>query len=98
LVWRLLGDRRVATATKLVIPVLMGLYVLSPVDLLPDVIPLLGQLDDLAVLLLGANLFIQLCPSEVVREHRDALAGRPPTTHRSTTEGEVVDAEYRVIE
>ncbi len=98
LIWRLLNDRRVATATKLIIPALAGVYVLWPIDLLPDVIPVLGQLDDVALLLLGANLFIQFCPPEVVREHRDELAGRPPTPKRTAGEGEVVDGEYRVVE
>jgi uncharacterized membrane protein YkvA (DUF1232 family) len=98
LIWRLLGDRRVATATKLVVPALAGAYLLWPIDLLPDVLPVLGQLDDLALLLLGANLFIQLCPPEIVREHREELRGRPAPPRRTTDEGEVVDAEYRVVE
>ncbi len=98
LIWRLLNDRRVATATKLIIPALAGVYLFWPIDLLPDVIPVLGQLDDLALLLLGANLFIQFCPPEVVREHRDELAGGGTAHPPTQAEGEVVDGEYRVIE
>jgi len=98
LVWRLLRDARVATATKLLIPGLVGAYLLWPVDLLPDVIPLLGQIDDLVLLALGAKLFIQLCPPEIVQQHRTDLADRASASRSAEVEGEVVDGEYRVIE
>ena len=97
LAWRLLKDPRVPLPVKLILPGAVGVYILSPVDLMPDVIPLLGQIDDLAVLLAGMALFIEMCPRDIVDEHRAALTGRPI---RSTNidEGETVDAEYRVIE
>ncbi|PKO21730.1 MAG: hypothetical protein CVU38_13185 [Chloroflexi bacterium HGW-Chloroflexi-1] len=95
LVWRLLKDPRVATATKLLIPGLVGAYLLWPVDLLPDVIPLVGQVDDLVLLALGAKLFIELCPPEIVRQHQADLAGG---ARRDAAGGEVVDGDYRVIE
>ena len=40
-----------------------------PVDLIPDVIPIFGQADDLTVLLLVLDLFIQNAPPEVRAEH-----------------------------
>ena len=93
LVWRLWNDREVPLWAK-VIPPLALLYILSPIDLLPDPVLGLGQLDDLAVLLLGAKLFVEMAPPGVVQRHRDELAGsRPPAP-----EGEVVDASYRVID
>jgi uncharacterized membrane protein YkvA (DUF1232 family) len=49
------------------------LYVLSPVDLLPDYIPVVGQLDDLSLLLLMGYYFLQWSPPEVVREHAAAI-------------------------
>ena len=42
---------------------------------MPDVLPLIGQIDDIAVLFGGVMLFIQMCPPDVVDEHRAALAG-----------------------
>lgn len=69
LAWNLLRDPRVPTQMKAV-PVLAILYVISPFDLIPGFIPILGQLDDLAILLLGVKLFLKLVPEELVREHR----------------------------
>ena len=70
LAWHLLIDRRVGLLLKLIIPGLMLGYLIFPVDLLPDFIPVLGQLDDLAILALGIKIFIELCPKDIVREYR----------------------------
>ncbi len=48
----------------------MALYVLSPVDLFPDGIPLLGWLDDLVVIGLVLPLFMKLLPADVLRDAR----------------------------
>lgn len=69
LAWRLLGDRRVPPAVKLV-PLAFLLYVVWPLDLVSDAIPLLGQLDDLGILLLGLRLFLHLAPRDVVVAQR----------------------------
>lgn len=74
LFWRLLRDRRVPVWTK-AIPFISLAYLLVPVDLVPDVLVGLGQLDDLAVVALGYRLFLELVPPTVVREHlRDLIA------------------------
>jgi hypothetical protein len=65
LILRLMGDRRVSPLVKL-IPVASIAYVL-----LPDLV--LGPIDDAAAVWLGAYLFIEMCPPEVVREHMDDL-------------------------
>jgi uncharacterized membrane protein YkvA (DUF1232 family) len=75
LAWRLFWDRRVPVWTKLIPPAALG-YVLFPVDIIPDVAVGLGQLDDVAVLLIGVKLFIELAPPDVVREHLSALGAR----------------------
>jgi len=70
---RLLREPRVPTALK-VIPGLAAAYLLSPVDLIPDLIPGLGQLDDLAVMVFALEFFIRLCPSAAQLYHREAIA------------------------
>ena len=96
LVWRLLTDKRVSPWLKGVIPALALAYLLLPWDLVADFFPVLGQLDDLAVLLLGMQLFIELCPKGIVQEH---LHGAPEqSVPPAAADGEVVDATYRVIE
>jgi uncharacterized membrane protein YkvA (DUF1232 family) len=70
---RLVRDPRVALRSKLVPLGVLG-YLILPVDLLPDVFLVLGQIDDLVVILLGLKLFIWLCPPEVVQEHVKAIA------------------------
>ena len=95
LVWRLLTDKRISPWLKGVIPALALAYLLMPLDLVSDFMPVLGQLDDLAVILLGMQLFIELCPKGIVQEH---LHGVPEQNAAAAPDGEVVDAAYRVIE
>ncbi|MCB0157511.1 MAG: DUF1232 domain-containing protein [Caldilineaceae bacterium] len=52
-----------------VIPVVVAAYILFPIDLIPGFIPILGQMDDLAVLMVGIQLFLKLAPSRVVEEY-----------------------------
>jgi uncharacterized membrane protein YkvA (DUF1232 family) len=49
--------------------VLAVLYVVSPIDLIPDFLPFVGEVDDLIVIIAACRLFISLCPREVVRDH-----------------------------
>lgn len=52
-------------------------YALSPIDLIPDFIPVLGYLDDLLIVPLGILLVVRLIPPELLAEHRTAAARRP---------------------
>jgi len=52
-------------------------YLLSPIDIIPDFIPVIGHLDDLLIVPLGVWLAYRLVPREVWQEHR-ARAGRKP--------------------
>jgi uncharacterized membrane protein YkvA (DUF1232 family) len=89
LILRLLGDRRVSPWLK-IIPVVGLLYLISPLDLIPDIaLPVIGELDDAAVLWLTNYLFLELCPPAVVQEHIAALVGGPAP---SPTD-DVVDAD-----
>jgi uncharacterized membrane protein YkvA (DUF1232 family) len=72
LYWRLFRDQRVSVWPKAML-VAAALYVVLPFDLIPDVIPFVGELDDLVVLITAAHWFLAWCPPEVVREHTRAL-------------------------
>ncbi|MFQ5614355.1 MAG: YkvA family protein [Anaerolineae bacterium] len=92
LIWRLFASPQVPVWIKS-IPPLTILYLLFPVDLLPDIFPGLGQMDDLAILLLGAKLFIELSPADLVDRIRHELTYGHPLA-----DDEVMDATYRVID
>ncbi len=68
LVWGLARDERVPLRQKAVLAGVAA-YLTLPIDVIPDFIPLVGQLDDLAVLLFGLDWFIRTAPSDVVEEH-----------------------------
>lgn len=57
-------------------------YALSPIDLIPDFIPVLGYLDDLLLVPLGIALVVRLVPAEVMADAREraAIAAEKPTS------------------
>jgi len=69
--WRLFWDRRMPLWTKSV-PLGAAVYLLWPADLLADPILGLGQLDDLALILLATQLFISLAPASLLSDLRGA--------------------------
>lgn len=66
-------DPRVPWYAKL-LALCIAAYALSPIDLIPDFIPVLGYLDDLVILPLGVLLVVWMIPSEVMAEHRATAA------------------------
>ena len=98
--WRLLQDSRVPTWVK-AIPFAAFLYLLSPIDFVPDwVIPGLGEVDDVVMILLALKVFVDLSPPGIVREHLDDLIGRrnrTPTADEAVA-GPTIDASYRVLD
>ena len=66
-------DGRVPWYAK-VLAIAIAAYALSPVDLIPDFIPVLGYLDDLIILPLGILLVVSLIPAEVMVEYRAKAA------------------------
>ena len=94
LVMRLLRDPRVPFGLK-VVPFLSIVYVLFPLDLIPDLIPALGQVDDLGAVILAVEAFIMLSPQDIVQQHvADIEAGstsKPPKDN-------VVDGEWHRVD
>jgi uncharacterized membrane protein YkvA (DUF1232 family) len=74
-------DPRVPWYAKLLAVAVAG-YALSPIDLIPDFIPVIGYLDDLVIVPLGILLVVSLIPEEIMVEHRAAAtaAGERPVS------------------
>lgn len=66
-------DPRVPWYAKALAVAVAG-YALSPIDLIPDFIPVLGYLDDIILVPLGIVLVLRLIPGEIMDEHRSAAA------------------------
>lgn len=69
---RIYGDPRLPKKLKF-IPGLVIAYLLSPIDIIPDFIPVLGYLDDLIVVGFLLWLFFRLVPEELATHHRTIL-------------------------
>jgi uncharacterized membrane protein YkvA (DUF1232 family) len=67
LAWRMFRDPDVPLSAKTVMPAVL-MYLAMPIDLIPDFIPVLGQLDDLLVLVAGLGLVLWLTPSHVIED------------------------------
>lgn len=72
LVWALSRDERVPLWTRVII-LIPAFYLASPIDLLPDFIPLAGRLDDAAIFNLSMDLLARSTPQAVVYEHVERL-------------------------
>lgn len=70
------SDRRTPLVAKLVIGLTVG-YLLSPIDLIPDFIPIIGLLDDLIIVPLLIMLSIRLMPPIVLTEARKRMQENP---------------------
>ena len=73
LLFRLLSDPRVPRKRRLAMAV-AGIYVASPIDLIPDAIPVLGSIDDLLILAFAVDYLLRVSPPEVVDLYWDGSA------------------------
>ena len=69
-------DSRTPLSAKILIGITMG-YLLSPIDLIPDFIPVLGLLDDLIIVPLLITLSIKLIPKNILEEARQKAKSDP---------------------
>jgi uncharacterized membrane protein YkvA (DUF1232 family) len=92
--WALLQDNRVSVALK-VIPIGAVAYLLSPLDLIPDILPVLGQLDDLGVLMTALTVFNNLSPAHIVAEHVERLRMGSGYVSSRDENGTVIDVKAK---
>jgi uncharacterized membrane protein YkvA (DUF1232 family) len=65
LLWRLFRDKRVDVRTKILVGGLIA-YIASPIDILPDFIPMIGKIDDVAIVFFAMNKIINDVPEEII--------------------------------
>ena len=96
LVYRLMMDRRVPLRTKLILPAALA-YLISPFDLIHDIVPILGRIDDVLVLILSLAFFLGTAPRDIVMEH---VRGRRSGDSSSSDEKRkpVIEGEYHVVD
>ena len=101
LIWRLMTDPRVSFFLKL-LPIASLVYLIFPFDLAPGIaFPVIGALDDAAIVWIGTSLFMSLCPEDIVEEHRNELNKVISAKWRDAgpdDDSEIVDVTPRDVE
>ncbi len=97
LVYRLMMDRRVPLRTKLILPAAL-VYFISPFDLIHDIVPILGRIDDVLVLILSLAFFLGTAPRDIVMEH--VRGGRPRGDSSGSDEKSkpIIEGDYHVVD
>lgn len=72
-IWLASRDPRTPWAARL-LAICVAAYALSPVDLIPDFVPILGYLDDLLIVPLGISAVLRLMPPALMSEYRATAA------------------------
>lgn len=101
LTWRLFHDDRVPVWMKALVPIIAVIYLIVPIDLVPDFLIGLGQIDDLGVIGIAvfamSKILPRLAPSTVSAEHlAEMRGGRRP--HARRTDEHMIDAAYQIVE
>lgn len=97
LVMRLMLDRRVPLRLKLIIPAGL-LYFLSPLDILPDIIPLLGHVDDIVVVITALAVFLATAGRHVLLDRARGHGAHAQHDEAARPSGEnVIEGTYRHI-
>tara|TARA_B110000263_G_C15265916_1_gene491100 strand:+ start:14 stop:385 length:372 start_codon:yes stop_codon:yes gene_type:complete len=95
LVWRLTFDKRVSIFLRMLVPLAI-VYVISPVDLLRDRVPIIGRFDDLIVFGLALLFLTKLAPPAIINEH---MGVEPKSDRPEDKDPEsVVDGTSRLID
>ncbi len=85
LIWQLLKDPRIPKRYKLVASV-AGIYTVSPIDLIPDKVPVLGWLDELFVVTVTARWFLGRAYKKAPKAFLEALSDTHPAFNAFSTE------------
>ena len=95
LILRLMLDRRVPLRVKAIIPIAIA-YLVMPFDIIPDILPIAGQLDDMLAIVVSLIFFLGLAPKDVVMEHIRGQGYGGNSDNRPG--GKIIDGSYRVVD
>ena len=70
LVYRLMKDSRIPRKSKVILGAILG-YIVVPIDIVPDFLPVVGQADDALLLAYGIRHIIEVAGADIVLEHWD---------------------------
>ena len=91
---RLMLDKRVPFKLK-ILPIIAVVYLLLPWDFLPDLIPLIGWIDDIVVVIVSIGIFFVFGPLSILT--RNIEQNHNPDKEQPVN-GEVVEGKYRIVE
>ena len=94
--FRMMLDTRISIRSKIVVPMAI-IYLLSPIDFIPDFVPFSGWMDDVVVVVASLTYFLYSVPKSVRSEYINL--GRDHShkdSRRSASRGKVIEGEYSV--
>lgn len=93
--WPLMRDPKIPFWAKAGIPAIAAAYVISPVDIIPDFLLGVGQIDDIGVILLAATASVAFLQRFFVDQEVQPEPARARTADSQSASG-IYDANYRV--
>ena len=91
---RLMLDKRVPLKLK-ILPVIAVVYLLLPWDFIPDLMPLIGWIDDIVVLILTVGIFFVFGPLSILTRN---IGQNHDLDNEQPVNGKVVEGKYRVVD
>jgi len=91
---RLMLDKRVPLKLK-ILPVIAVVYLLLPWDFIPDLMPLIGWIDDIVVVILSIGIFFVFGPLSILTRN---IGQNRDLNNEQPVNGKVVEGKYRVVD
>ena len=91
---RLMLDKRVPLKLK-ILPVIAVVYLLLPWDFIPDLMPLIGWIDDIVVVILSIGIFFVFGPLSILTRN---IGQNHDLNNEQPVNGKVVEGKYRVVD
>jgi uncharacterized membrane protein YkvA (DUF1232 family) len=93
--WPLMRDPKIPFWAKAAIPAAAAAYVISPIDLVPDFLLGVGQIDDIGVILLAASATVALLQKHFANQELEPAPARARSTEPQNASN-IYEARYRV--